>query len=129
MNEEKHEDYKLIYSPRTHLYNQKISEEKLYNELSKSFDPYTVKILKRHFQEHFGLLDRDLFIGILKEHLLSWYPELPNRENVLIKLLIRLFNEIDLDSDHYLTWDEFSNYIIHVTNSKKMEYSIYNLQQ
>ena len=129
MNNEKHEDYKYIYSPRTNLYNQKLAEEKLYNELSKSFDPYTIKVIKRHFQEHFGLLDRDLFIGILKEHLLTWYPELPNREDILIRLLIRLFNEIDLDSDNYLKWDEFSNYIIHVTNSKKMEYSIYNLQQ
>ena len=129
MYNDKHEDYKLIYSPRTSLYNQKITEEKLYNELSKSFDPYTVKVLKRHFKEHFGVLDRNLFIGILKEHLLTWYPELPNREEILIKLLIRLFSEIDIDSDHYLTWDEFSNYIIHVTNSKKVEYSVYNLQQ
>ena len=129
MKNNKHEDYKLIYSPRTSLNNEKLTEEKLYNELSKSFDPYTVKILKRHFKEHLGVLDRDLFIGILKEHLLTWYPDLPNREDVLIRLLIRLFNEIDLDSDHYLTWDEFSNYIIHVTNSKKIEYSVYNLQQ
>ena len=129
MNNDKHEDYKFIYSPRTSLYNQKVTEEKLYNELSKSFDPYTVKILKRHFKEHFGVLDRNLFIGILKEHLLTWYPELPNREEILIKLLLRLFSEIDIDSDHYLTWDEFSNYIIHVTNSKKVEYSVYNLQQ
>ena len=129
MIKDKHEDYKLIYSPRTSLYNQKVIMEKLYNELSKSFDPYTVKILKRHFKEHFGSLDRDLFIGILKEHLLTWYPDLPNREETLIKLLLRLFNEIDLNSDHCLTWDEFSNYIIHVTNSKKIEYSVYNLQQ
>lgn len=129
MNNNKNEDYKLIFSPRTSLCNEKVFEEKLYNELSKSFDPYTVKVLKRHFKEHFGLLDRDLFIGILKEHLLTWYPELPNREETLVKLLIRLFNEIDIDSDQYLTWDEFSNYIIHVTNSKKMEYSVYNLQQ
>ena len=125
----KNEDYKFIYSPRTSLYNQKLAEEKLYSELAKSFDPYTVKIIKRHFKEHFGFLDRDSFIGILKEHLLTWYPDLPNRENILIKLLIRLFNEIDLDSDHNLTWDEFSNFIIHVSNSKKLEYSIYNLQQ
>ena len=129
MNNVKHEDYKLVYSPRTTLYNQRVVEEKLYNELSKSFDPYTVKILKRHFKEHFGLLDKELFIGILKEHLLTWYPELPNREEILIRLLIKLFNKIDLNSDHVLSWDEFSNYIIHVTNSKKLEYSVYNLQQ
>ena len=125
----KTKDYKLIYSPRTTLSKQKIKEEQLYSELGKSFDPYTVKFLKRHFMEHLGYLNKELFIAILKRHLLTWNPNIPNREETLVKLLSRLFDEIDMDSSGGLDWDEFSNYIIHVANSKKSEYSVYTLQQ
>ena len=57
------------------------------------------------------------YISILKNDLLSWHPELPDRERVLVKLLDRLFSEIDLNDNGTLEWAEFTNYIIHNSNS------------
>ncbi len=52
------------------------------------------------------------FVLILKEHLLNWQIELPFRERKLIRVLIMLFDEIDLNGNGLLEWDEFTNYII-----------------
>jgi hypothetical protein len=38
--------------------------------------------------------------------------ELPNREIKLIRCLANLFEEIDLNGNGILEWDEFTNYVI-----------------
>lgn len=57
------------------------------------------------------------FVSILKNHLLSWHPNHPYREKLLVKLLSRLFGEIDLNDNGSMEWAEFCNYIIHNSNA------------
>ena len=126
MNTEK---FELIYSPRTTISNIKDKEEKIFNDLKIGFDPYTIKIMKKHYKEHLGKLNKETFISILKRHLLTWHPNLPNREEILIKLLSRLFDEIDLNSNGDLEWEEFVNYIINSSYHQNYESSLFALQQ
>ena len=123
------EKFELIYSPRTTISNIKEKEEKIFNDLKIGFDPYTIKIMKKHYKEHLGKLNKETFISILKRHLLTWHPNLPNREETLIKLLSRLFDEIDLNSNGDLEWEEFVNYIINSSYHQSYENSLYALQQ
>ena len=120
--------YEYIYSPRTTYSKKKILEDKLFQELSMGFDPITIKIIKSHFKERLGALTKYEFISICKNHLLSWHPELPDRKNVLIKLLDRLFNEIDLNDNAQMEWDEFTNYIINNYNSSGSNDIAYSLR-
>ena len=122
-------NFEFIYSPRTTLSNIKEKEEKMFTDLKEGFDPYTIKIMKKHYKEHLGKLNKETFVSILKRHLLTWYPNIPNRENILIKLLSRLFDEIDLNSNGDLEWDEFANYIINSSYQQNYEHSSYGLQQ
>jgi hypothetical protein len=120
--------YKFLYSPRTN-YNNKIgNEQKLYEDLVRAFDPYSIKFLKKHFKEHLGFLNKETFICIIKRHLLSWKPDLPNREKIIIKLLSRLFNEIDINSNNEIEWKDFVNYIISISNISTNKKSLYALQ-
>ena len=121
--------FSLIYSPRTTFSRNKIEEDKLFQNISMAFDPITIKILKSHFKERLGSLNKFEFIGICKNHLLSWNPDLPNREIILIKLLNRLFTEIDLNGNEILEWEEFTNYIIHNSNNEKSSNISYSLRQ
>ena len=123
------EKFELIYSPRTTISMIKEKEEKIFSDLKIGFDPYTIKIMKKHYKEHLGKLNKETFISILKRHLLTWHPNLPNREEVLIKLLSRLFDEIDLNSNGDLEWEEFVNYIINSSYHQNYENSLYALQQ
>ena len=124
----KFEKFSLIYSPRT-SYSKKLEKnEKLFNDLRIGFDPSSIKIIKKHFKEQLGKLNKQTFISILKRHLLKWHPNIPNREEILIKLLSRLFDEIDLNSNGKLEWDEFTNYIIHSTNEIHFDNSLYRLK-
>jgi len=109
--------FELLYSPRTTYSNEMDNEEKYFNDLTLNFDPITIKLVKKHFKERLGSLTRIEFISILKNHLLSWHSNIPNREKLLIKLLNRLFSEIDLNDNGTLEWSEFTNYIIHNSNS------------
>jgi Bicoid-interacting protein 3 (Bin3) len=38
--------------------------------------------------------------------------EIPNRDEKLIRCLVNLFNEIDLNGNGILEWEEFQNYVI-----------------
>ena len=49
---------------------------------------------------------------VVKEHLNKWQLELPNREIKLIRSLVNLFEEIDINGNGILDWHEFTNYII-----------------
>ena len=124
--------YEYIYSPRTTFNKKKQYENKLFHELAIGFDPITIKILKSHFKERLGVLDKIDFIGILKNHLLGWHPEIEDRETILIKLLNRLFWEIDLNDNGDMEWNEFTNFIINNSDNEignKISYSLksYNL--
>ena len=111
---ENNENFKLIYSPRTQ-YSLNIEEdEKIYNELKLNFDPITIKIIKKHFKERLGSLEKEEMVAILKNHLLSFIPNHPEREKIMIRLLSRLFSDIDLNDNGTLEWNEFTNYIIHL---------------
>lgn len=123
------DNYKLIYSPRTTYNTQKSLENNLYKDLLQSFDPYTLNILRRHFKEHLGTITKDIFICILKRHLLSWHPKIKNRPRILLKLLSQLFDEIDLDSNDKINWNEFSNFLVYIGSSRKNEDSIYFLRK
>ena len=52
------------------------------------------------------------FILVVKEHLLSWQIDISNRDIKLIRSLANLFDEIDLNGNGVLEWEEFTNYII-----------------
>ena len=120
--------YKFLYSPRTNYQNKIEYDQKLYEDLVRAFDPYSIKFLKKHFKEHLGFLNKETFICIIKRHLLSWKPDLPNREKIIIKLLSRLFNEIDINSNNEIEWKDFVNYIISISNISTNKKSLYSLQ-
>ena len=111
-----YKNFELLYSPRTNYARELEYEQELFNDLTLNFDPITIKIIKKHFKERLGSLKKIEFVTILKNHLLSWHPELPDREVHLVKLLSRLFSEIDLNDNGDLEWAEFTNYIIHNSN-------------
>ena len=111
-----YKNFELLYSPRTNYAKELEREQELFNDLTLNFDPITIKIIKKHFKERLGSLKKIEFVTILKNHLLSWHPELPDREVHLVKLLGRLFSEIDLNDNGDLEWAEFTNYIIHNSN-------------
>ncbi|CAD8135461.1 unnamed protein product [Paramecium pentaurelia] len=59
-----------------------------------------------------GSMEVTEFILVVKEHLLSWQLEISNRDIKLIRQLVNLFEEIDLNGNGKLEWEEFTNYII-----------------
>ena len=113
----KYDNYSLIYSPRTKLSMLKEEEDRLFKDLQLCFEPNTMLIIKTHFKEHLGVLDKITFITIFKKHLTLWHPNLPNRNQILIKLLSRLFDEIDINSNGDLEWSEFINYLTSNANN------------
>ena len=116
--------YEYIYSPRTTFISEKEKEEKLYQDLGVGFDPISIKIMKTYFKEKLGIVNEIEFISILKNHLLSWHPELPNREEILTKLLSRLFQDIDLNCNKEINWDDFTDYLM--CSSKNVSKKILN---
>ena len=109
-NEVKKIEY--LYSPRTSFVLEKEEEDKLYQDLSIGFDPLSIKIMKLYFKEKLGMLNEIDFICVLKNHLKSWHPELPDREKILVKLLARLFQDIDLNCKGEIDWDDFTDYLM-----------------
>lgn len=52
------------------------------------------------------------FVMILKEHLLDWQVDIIHRDRKLTRCLALLYDEIDLNGNGILEWDEFTNYVI-----------------
>ena len=104
-------------------------EEKLFNDLGVGFEPNTIEIMKKHLKERLGVVDKITFISIVKRHLDKWHPELANREEILVKLLSRLFDQIDLNSNGDLEWSEFMNYIVNNSFEKNFQKASNTLQQ
>ena len=115
------ENFKLIYSPRTTYDSLKSYENKLYIELIQSFDLKTLSNIRRHFKEHLGSITKDLFICILKNHLSLSHSDLKNKNKIMIKLLSKLFDEIDVDSKEIINWNEFSNFLVNFSEGKKVK--------
>ena len=118
-SEEKKVDNNFIlqYSPRTEYSVKLEEEEEMYSELKQNFDPITIKIIKKHFKERLGALKKEEMVAILKNHLLGFLPDHPGREKIMVRLLSRLFGDIDLNDNGDLEWNEFTNYIIHLGGS------------
>ena len=118
-DEDKKEDNNFIlqYSPRTEYSVKLEEEEEMYSELKQNFDPITIKIIKKHFKERLGALKKEEMVAILKNHLLGFLPGHPEREKIMVRLLSRLFGDIDLNDNGDLEWNEFTNYIIHLGGS------------
>ena len=125
----KYDKYRLIYSPRTSMSNMREREEKLFSDLGIGFEPGTIEIIKKHLKERLGVIDKITFISIIKCHLDKWHPELANREEILIKLLSRLFDQIDLNSNGDLEWSEFMNYIVENSFRKNFQKASNTLQE
>ena len=124
----KYEKYRLIYSPRTSISHMREREEKLFNDLGIGFEPSTIEIMKKHFKERLGVLNKVTFISIIKRHLNKWHPNLYNREEILVKLLSRLFDQIDLNSNGDMEWNEFMNYIVDSSFQKNFQKASNTLQ-
>lgn len=82
------------------------------NDLTLNFDPFTINVLKSEFKERNGEIEMNDFIMIIKDHLIHWQLDISNRERKLIRCLYLLFNDIDLNGNKQMDWDEFTNYII-----------------
>ena len=113
--------YEYIYSPRTTFVMHQEKEEKLFHDLGGEFDPITIKIMKSYFKERLGELNKADFIGLLKQNLLTWHQELPDRENILTKLLSKIFDDIDLDNNNKIDWESFTNFILNASDNKNIK--------
>ena len=49
---------------------------------------------------------------IAKRHLKFWQVDTPNRDVSLVRYLTYLFNEIDINGNGDMEWEEFTNYVI-----------------
>jgi hypothetical protein len=54
----KDKNFELIYSPRTTYSKELEHNEILFNDLTLNFDPITIKIIKKHFKERLGSLNK-----------------------------------------------------------------------
>ncbi len=73
----------------------------------------------------------------LRDHLLQWQPNLPDRTMVLSKLLGILFEQIDMSCKDYVTWEEFSAFLVdrasvinkHVVTKQTGEHKTYSVSE
>ncbi|MCQ2816138.1 MAG: hypothetical protein MJ252_02620 [archaeon] len=121
-------NYKLLYSPRTTFSKEKAEEAKLFNDLAIGFDPITIKLIKNHFKERLGVLKKNEFVAIVRNHLLGWHPNLENRQEKLTLLLGKLFGEIDLNNNQDMEWEEFTNYILHSSSGINADDVMYKMR-
>lgn len=101
-----------IYTPRSAYNFIRQNDELLLNDLTLNFDPFTINVLKSEFIERDGEININDFIMIIKDHLIHWQLDISNRDRKLIRCLYLLFNDIDLNGNQQMDWDEFTNYII-----------------
>jgi hypothetical protein len=116
-----------IYSPRTTFVFKKEEEEQLYHDLCVGFDPMTIKMMKLYFKENLGELNEIEFISILKNYLPGWHPDLHNREKIMVKLLSRLFKNIDIFCNDVINWDDFTEYLTYISSNvskKRLNYDL-----
>lgn len=94
-------------------YSKQLKElDELLANLTMNYEPLTISVLKKEFESHDGELELEEFILTMKQHLVNWKPTLPDRDDVILRVLVQLFKEIDLNGNGSLDWDEFTSYII-----------------
>ena len=113
--------FENFYSPRTSFIIQQENEEKLLQDLGKGFDPISIKIMKSFFKERLGEINKEEFIGLLQNNLLTWHPELPNRDIIIQKLASKIFEDIDLNNNKLLSWDELMDFVMNTSNNFKSQ--------
>lgn len=122
-----------IYTPRSAYNFIRQNDELLLNDLTLNFDPLTIKVLKAEFVERQDEIKIHDFIMIIKDHLINWQLDISNREKKLIRSLYLLFNDIDINGNGNMEWDEFTSYIIkkaavlNTMKNKNEEIKPYNL--
>ena len=81
--------------------------------------------MKSFFKERLGEITKEEFIGLLQNNLLTWHPELPNRDIVMKKLLAKIYEDIDLDNNKKVSWDELIEFMMNasynIQNKKNYE--------
>ena len=107
--------FENIYSPRTSFILQQEKEDRLLQDLGKSFDPISLKIFKSFYKERLGEIGKADFVGLLENNLLTWHPELPDREIIMKKLLAKIFEEIDIDNNRNISWDELIEFVVNAS--------------
>jgi hypothetical protein len=74
--------------------------------------------MKSFFKERLGELSKQDFIELLQKNLLTWRPELPDRDNILTKFLSKIFDDVDLNNNNKMDWDEFTEFILSASDNK-----------
>lgn len=91
--------------------------------------PYNNKNHENFFKERLGQLNKQEFIGFLQKNLLTWKPDLPDRDTILVKFLSKIFEDIDLNNNYNIEWEEFTDFIINVSdkniNRKNYDYKYF----
>lgn len=81
-------------------------------DMTLNFDKLTINLLRNQFSKRNNVLLLQEFITIASKHLQFWQVDLPNREVRLVRYLTYLFNQIDINGNGDMEWQEFTNYII-----------------
>lgn len=105
-----------IYTPRTAYSLIREMDEILLNDLAINFDPFTINILQSEFAKRNNEIDKIDFINIVQRIIPSWQPEISKRQEKLVRCLTMLFNDIDINGNDNLDWEEFTNYIVDKAN-------------
>ncbi|EAR86929.1 WD domain, G-beta repeat protein (macronuclear) [Tetrahymena thermophila SB210] len=104
--------YEAIYSPRTSLKRKRDEEANLLSEILLKLDPFTLSILKNDFEAAGGELKVNEFVIMMRHHLSDWRQDLTNREQKLNICLSNFFEQVDMNLNGLLAWDELSNFVM-----------------
>lgn len=114
-----------IYSPRSQ-YNRILEQEEiLLDDITNKFDLKTINFIKFEFSQRNNKLTKLQFMKIMKDvyecksSMIKFRWARVTREEKVLKCLIKLFNEIDIDNDGFLQKEEFLNYISRANSSRK----------
>ena len=113
-----------IYSPRTTYQKIREQDEDFLNELMLKLDPFTVSILANDFKMKGGELNVVQFILMMKNHLKDWKTGIKNRDYKLLRSLAILFDQIDINLNGLLEWEELSNYVLGKATGNKLSKKI-----
>lgn len=109
---QRNEKLLAIYTPRTAYKSILENDEQLLSDITLNFDRYTISTLKSEFEQKNWSLSLGEFISTVTRTLQNWQVDLPNRVYRMVRCLTNLFEEIDINGNGMLEWEEFTNYII-----------------
>lgn len=108
-----------IYSPRSQ-YNRILEQEEiLLDDITNKFDLKTINFIKFEFSQRGDRLTKLQFMKIMRDVYKDRSSMINFRDEKVLKCLIKLFNEIDIDSDGFLQKEEFLNYISRPHQSRR----------